>query len=126
VRAPSALRATADGGRRYGRFVLAISGWLVVVLVALRVGSPVRAPVAFLFVLSCPGAAVVRNWPGEDGLERLVLAVGVSMALAMIVAETLIETHTWSALLALSALALITTVGSLLPSAARPRRSGAS
>ena len=25
---------------------------------------------AFLFLLACPGAAVVRHWPSEDGLER--------------------------------------------------------
>ncbi len=121
-----ALSATARNWRRYARFLLAISGWFVVALVALRVGPVLRAPLAFLFVLSCPGAAVVRNWPGEDGLERSVLVLGVSMALAMIVAETLIETHTWSALVALSVLALITTIGALVPSAARPGQTRAS
>jgi hypothetical protein len=62
---------------------------------------------------------VVRHWPSEDGLDRSVLAVGVSMALTMVVAETLIVIHTWSVPVALATLALITTVGALLPGTLR-------
>ncbi len=77
---------------------------------------------AFLFLLACPGAAVVRHWPSEDGLERSVLAVGVSMALTMVVAETLIVTHAWSVPVALATLAVFTTVGALLPRSPRGER----
>ncbi len=101
------------------RLALAATGWFVVGLTALPIDGGLRMVAAFLFLLVCPGAAVVRHWPMADGLERSVVAVGVSMALTMVVAETLIVTHTWSALVALATLAVFTTVGALLP--VRPR-----
>lgn len=122
MRAFPAIQVAARTWRRYGRFALAISGWGVMAVSALPAGSPLRAAGAWLFLLSCPGAAVTRHWPGKDRLERWVLAVGVSMALTMVVAETSIVTHTWSPPLALAALALITTVGALLPGTSRPDR----
>ncbi len=122
MRANPAVHGAARRRRWAGRSALAGSGWLVLGLTALPAGSALRAGVVFLFLLSCPGAALVRHWPGHDGLERSVLAVGVSMALTMVVAETLVVTRTWSVPVALAALALITSIGALLPAPSSPRR----
>ena len=108
-------RMVASKWRTQARVGLAASGWFVLGLTALPISGGLRTVAAFLFLLVCPGAAVVRHWPSEDGLERAVLAVGVSMALTMVAAETLIVTHTWSAPAALATLAVFTTVGALLP-----------
>jgi hypothetical protein len=101
---------------------LAVSGWLVLLLTTLPFPTDLRATLAAVFLLACPGAAVVRHWPSEDWLERSVLAVGISMALTMVVAEALIVTHTWSVPVGLATLAVITTVGALLPGTLRTQR----
>jgi uncharacterized membrane protein len=120
MRPSFAARMLASKWRPQARLALAASGWFVLGLTTLPIGGGLRAVAAFIFLLACPGAAVVRHWPSEDGLERFVLAVGVSMALTMVVAETLIVTHTWSAPVGLAILAGFTTAGALVP--VNPRR----
>jgi hypothetical protein len=111
--------STAHRSLLYGRIALAASGWIVLALTALPLGSPERMAAASLFLLWCPGAALVRHWPGSDGMERTVLATAVSMSADMLVAEALIVAHFWSATLALAALSTITTVAALVPAAPR-------
>ena len=122
MRPPPAAGTVASRWRQHARLALAASGWFVLGLTALPIGGGLRTVAAFLFLLACPGAAVVRHWPSEDGLERAVLAVGVSMALTMVVAETLIVTQAWSVPVALATLAVFTTVGALLPRSPRGER----
>jgi uncharacterized membrane protein len=122
MRPSPAARMLAWKWRPSARLALAASGWFVLGLTPLPIGGGLRTVAAFIFLLACPGAAVVRHWPSEDGLERCVLAVGVSMALTMVVAETLIVTHAWSAPVALATLAVFTTVGALLPVSPRRER----
>ena len=122
MRPSPAAGPVASRWRQHTRLALAASGWFVLGLTALPVGGGLRTVAAFLFLLACPGAAVVRHWPSDDGLERSVLAVAVSMALTMVVAETLIVTHTWSVRVALAILAVFTAVGALLPVSPRGER----
>jgi hypothetical protein len=105
--------------QQVGLVLLAASGWVVLGLTALPSGTPVRQVAGFAFLLTCPGAALVRHWPGMDGLERLVLAVALSLSAAMLIAETLILAHAWSTPLALGGLAALTSAAALLPGAER-------
>jgi uncharacterized membrane protein len=104
--------------RSPGSIALASSGWVVLAATALPSGSIVRAACALVFVLSCPGAALVRFWPDPDVLERTVLAVALSTAIAMLVAEGLVVMGAWSSWLAIVLLATITTAAALLPARA--------
>jgi hypothetical protein len=92
---------------------------VVLGLTALPAGTLVRQVAGFAFLLTCPGAALVRHWPGVDGLERSALAVALSLSAAMLIAETLILAHAWSAPLAVAGLAALTSAGALVPGAAR-------
>jgi uncharacterized membrane protein len=112
----STVRPLSLPHRSRGAIVLACSGWVVLAATALPAGSILRAALAVAFVSACPGAALGRFWPERDLLERCVLAVAISTALAMLVAEGLILADFWSARLAVSVLATITTTASLLPS----------
>jgi hypothetical protein len=97
---------------------LASSGWTLLALTVLPAGSALRPAAVFGVVLACPGAAIVRHWPGSDRLERLVVAVATSVALAILLAEGLILIGAWSVTIALVILAGVTSVGALLPVAA--------
>jgi uncharacterized membrane protein len=68
--------------------LLAASGWVVLAVTTGAGYSPYRAVAVFAFVLVCPGLAVVRLLPVRDFLERLVLAVALSMSIAALIAET--------------------------------------
>ena len=70
MRPPPAAGTVASRWRHHARLALAASGWFVLGLTALPIGGGLRTVAAFLFLLACPGAAVVRHWPSEDGLER--------------------------------------------------------
>jgi uncharacterized membrane protein len=127
LRSLSRSQALMIAGLRHpfrDRIALAASGWVALALTALPLGSVVRAVAAFLFLLSCPGAALVRHWPVRDRLERAVLAVAVSMASAMLVAEALMVGRAWSAELALVGLAAVTSIAALLPGAVPSEHGG--
>jgi uncharacterized membrane protein len=104
---------------------LAASGWVALALTALPSVAPLRESVGFAFVLICPGAALVRHWPGQDRLERAVLAVGLSLSSVMLVAEVLVMSHAWSAPAALAGLAAVTSAGALAPGVTRQEGVGA-
>ncbi|MGC5343816.1 hypothetical protein ACPXCE_23530 [Streptomyces sp. DT24] len=113
------------------RLLPPLTGWLAVAATALPGGSPLRvAPVA-VFLLTGPGAAVLRvlrpalhrrravgpveEWDthherDSDRLELLVLAVLLSVGALVVLATVLMATHTFSGprvLLPLTALATL-------------------
>jgi hypothetical protein len=81
----------------------------------LPAGSVLRVTVSLVFLFLCPGAALVRHWPEANWLPRSVLAVAVSTALALLMAEGLIVVGAWSARFALVGLAGVTTGAAMLP-----------
>ena len=89
--------------------VLALSGWVALAATQLPGGSAVRAVPVSLFLLLAPGTAVVRGWLKVDALKRVVIAVAVSTAAAVLVGEALVLTGSWSTTLALALLAALTT-----------------
>jgi hypothetical protein len=103
------------GRVRCRQLALASSGWVLLALTALPSGSALRHAAAFGFILACPGAAIVRQWPGRDRLERVVVAVAISVALAILTAEGLLLVRAWSATVALVILAGVTSVCALAP-----------
>ncbi|WP_406836261.1 hypothetical protein ACICHK_07170 [Streptomyces sp. AHU1] len=106
------------------RWGLALSGWAAAAVVAFLPGALVlRAVVTTAFLLVCPGLAASR-WarPGAArirdrtaALERGVLTVTLSLSMAVLVAEPLFLTGTFTATRALLALAATTSVLALLP-----------
>ncbi|WAX78539.1 hypothetical protein [Streptomyces sp. KMM 9044] len=126
------------------RMLPPFAGWLALAALALPGGSPLRCAAVVVFLPAGPGAALVglcgpalrvrsARGPGErrdpdfvrhsDLLERLMLAVFVSVAAVMIVATVLIATHTFSARRVLLALTLLTTLAAFCP---RPHASPSS
>ncbi|WP_369195913.1 hypothetical protein [Streptomyces djakartensis] len=118
------------------RMVPPFGGWLALAALALPGGSPLRGTAVVLFLAAGPGAALVRvcapalaahpaEGPAEsreaefarrsDLLERLMLALFVSVAAVMLVATVLIATHTFSAQRVLLTLTLLTTIAALCP-----------
>jgi nucleoside recognition membrane protein YjiH len=59
-------------------------------------GAPVRPALVLWFFLICPGMAVVRLLGLKDHLTELTLAVALSIALDLIVAETMVLSNLWS------------------------------
>jgi hypothetical protein len=106
-----------------GSIVLALSGWVALALTFLPGGSVPRAAGAFAFLLFCPGAALVRHWPDKDRLARSVLAVAISMALAVLVSQGLTLAGTTSARLALVVLSIVTSIAAILPTGLGRERS---
>ncbi|AUG81119.1 hypothetical protein CFP65_6463 [Kitasatospora sp. MMS16-BH015] len=121
--------------------LLAASGWSALAATALDPGSPLRALVTGLFLLGCPGAAVVRAaWPGAGGrsfgpLGAVVLSVTLSSALSAVTAVGLYLAGAFTPGRLIVLLAGLTTVLALLrrrggpvlavprlPSGARQRR----
>jgi uncharacterized membrane protein len=124
LRPPHLLRA---GGRRVReaprwRLLLAASGWLTWVGLLLPAGSPVRVLLVLVFVLLCPGLAVSLLVPIREWAVRWVLAVALSMSLALLLntALTVVSNDSWP--LRLAVLASITTIAALLtPPTPTPR-----
>ncbi|MFJ9662028.1 hypothetical protein ACIRPR_29165 [Streptomyces griseoflavus] len=118
------------------RMLPPFSGWLALAALALPGGSPLRGAAVAVFLAAGPGAAltglcgpalrarpargpVESRDPGfarrSDLLERLMLAVLLSVGAVVIVATVLIATHTFSAQRVLLALTLLTTLAACCP-----------
>ncbi|MEU6235547.1 family 16 glycosylhydrolase [Kitasatospora sp. NPDC047058] len=105
------------------RALPALSGWTALVALLLPAGNPLRAVVAGAFLLAGPGAAAVAwarpgpSWRdrGPGRLSAASLAVVLSLALAMLTAEALFFTHSFTPGRAVLALTGLTTLLTLLP-----------
>ncbi|WP_405362458.1 family 16 glycosylhydrolase [Kitasatospora sp. NBC_00085] len=105
------------------RLLPALSGWIALAALLLQAGNPLRAVAAGIFLLVGPGAAAVA-WarPGPSWRERgpgrlsaAALTVTLSLALTMLVAEALFFRHSFTVGRTVLALALLTTLLTLLP-----------
>lgn len=105
------------------QLLLAGSGWVTWLGLLLPAGSPVRVLLVLGFVLTCPGLAVSLLLPLREAVVRWVLAVALSMSLAILLNTALTVISNDSLPLRLAVLASITTAAALLatPSAAAPQ-----
>ncbi|MEU9591354.1 hypothetical protein AB0D84_16740 [Streptomyces sp. NPDC048193] len=118
------------------RMLPAFGGWSALAALALADGSPLRGAVVGLFLALGPGAALVgicgpalraRRAEGPVGrrdadferhsdlLERLMLAVLLSVSAAILVATVLIAARAFSGDRTLLALTVLTTLAALCP-----------
>ena len=115
------------------RIALALSGWIALAATRLPAASPARVTIAALFLLTCPGLALVRI-PAAirarcghalEPLETAVLTVALSFAAGALVSEAFYLTDTFTPARAGAVLALITSAAALCPLPARvpPRAS---
>ncbi|MFJ3789809.1 family 16 glycosylhydrolase [Kitasatospora sp. NPDC090091] len=105
------------------RVLPALSGWAALATLLLPAGNPLRAVATGFFLLAGPGAAAVA-WarPGPSWRDRgpgrvsaAALTVTVSLALTMLTAEALFFTHSFTVGRAVLALAVLTTLLTVLP-----------
>lgn len=80
----------------------------VLAVVLADLDSPLRPALVLPFLLLAPGMAVVRLLRIPDTAAVLMLAVGLSLALASLVAGTMVYTGTWSPVGGLVGLTLFT------------------
>ena len=97
-------------GPRLVPLALVAAGAVVGAATALGVPGPLRGPLVIVFVLLCPGAAIVRLLRLRDPVAELSLAVAVSLALAVLVPAATLYSGAWSPSLALAVLIALTTV----------------
>ncbi|MFD9940599.1 hypothetical protein ACFWYW_16485 [Nonomuraea sp. NPDC059023] len=119
---------------RVSLLLLGLSGWVAVLVGHLAAGSAVRVVVTILFLVLCPGAAVlglVRPLLGRrdhtgDAMESGALAFAISVGLGMLVSEAYFLTSTFTMDRALITLAAITSAAALaaLITTSRARREG--
>ncbi|MFF5208967.1 hypothetical protein [Streptosporangium sp. NPDC000396] len=117
---------------RWPTLLLAVSGWLALLATQAAGGGVLRVAVSLIFLLTCPGAAVLalvhpflgpRDHTG-DAMESMALTLAISVALGIIVSEAFFLSGTFTMPAAMATLAAITSaaaLGSLL-TARRARR----
>jgi hypothetical protein len=93
-----------------------IVGWTVVTLAAVvfEVPVPLRVAVVVPFVLVAPGFGWAARFVPGDVAAVTAIGVGLSLAAAMLVGQTLALTGWWSPLAGLGALAAIAGAGAMV------------
>ncbi|WP_241266219.1 hypothetical protein [Streptomyces boncukensis] len=79
------------------------------------VHSALRAPLTLFFLLVAPAAALGSLLPRLDPLSRTVVAVTGALAVDLLVAQTLLAFHVWSARTGVAAVALLSGALLLIP-----------
>jgi hypothetical protein len=77
-------------------------------------GPPLQPAILFWFLLVCPGMAFVRLLRLDDRLAQWVLAIAVSIALGVVLTETMIYSHRWNPVGAILTLAALSIIGAAL------------
>lgn len=95
--------------------------WWPIILIASAVGmalatflnieAPIRPIIGFWFLLFCPGMACVRMFRIREPAVELVAAIALSMAVNIILSNTLVFASFWSPSVALAILIAITVIG---------------
>jgi uncharacterized membrane protein len=102
--------------------LLALSGWVVLAITIWLPAQPARSIAVFAFVLVVPGVAVIRLLPPREFLEQAVLAIALSMSLALLVAETTSIAHILRPTLALAILAAVCSAAAVTEMAREARK----
>lgn len=111
ARRPTGLSTGPKWQRDGWWLALAASGWLVVLLVVLAAPVPLRVVAVFGFATVGPGLPLAGLLKRCAPLERLALAVGVSVSLTTLLAEAMSLSGMWSPTLGMVALAVVCSAG---------------
>lgn len=104
---------TTGGGSRGSWWPPLLLSWLgLVVLALVLTGKPgvLRAALVIGYVMTVPGLACIRLLFLPDGLLQLVFGVGLSLALAVLVAQVMMYLGMWSPV---RGMAILVVIGSL-------------
>lgn len=93
--------------------VVAGSGLAALAAVVAEVGAPLQPVLVLWFVLVCPGLAVVGLLRLPSRLFALTLAVALSCALAVVVAQALLLAGAWRPMVGLLILLALTTLAAV-------------
>ncbi|MGV9776298.1 hypothetical protein [Streptosporangium sp. NPDC003464] len=101
--------------------LLAASGWLVLLVTEVPGAGPVRVAVSVVYLLTCPGAAVLalfrpllgRRDHAGDALESMALTVALSVSTGVIVSEAFFLSGRFTMPAAVTALAGVTSAAAL-------------
>lgn len=107
---------------RSGLFAVALSGWVVVALELAHAPTASRTAATFLFAFFAPGLAVVLVLKSRDFLEQVVLSIALSLAIDVLVTESLALAHRFTGLLASLVLASLTSAISLVAALSHRQR----
>lgn len=95
-------------------------GWPIIILIsALVMGivsftrAPFRPAVAFWFLMVCPGMAFVQLLHLKEWVMELTLAIAMSIAINIIVSETMVLAGIWSPKGGLLTIICITMLGAI-------------
>ncbi|GAA4234853.1 putative membrane protein [Streptosporangium album] len=106
---------------RWPLLLLATSGWLTLLVTQVADTGPLRVTVSVVFLLTCPGAAVLalarpllgrRDHTG-DAMESMALTVAISVSVGIIVSEAFFMSGTFTMRAAVTVLAAITSAAAL-------------
>lgn len=129
-RPPSGARRPVSTAASLALGAAAGAGILGAVLALADIGSPLRAPLTLLFLLTAPGAAIATVLGRMDPLGRAVVAGAGALAVDLLVAQAMLTMHLWSIRGGVAAVAVFSValplVGALLRRAGRApgRRAG--
>jgi hypothetical protein len=117
--------AAGGGGRdAWPPVMLLLIGVAVLTLVVVRAPAAVRAAPVIAYVMTVPGLACVRLARLPDRLAEFALAVGLSLALGVVVAQAMIYLRVWSPTLGIITLIVIASIAAcveLMSIRRRPR-----
>lgn len=105
------IRRAPAGGRWAWALVITASAITAVAAVYGLVLPPVRTVAVFWFLLVCPGMAFVGLLRVRERLLEWTLAVALSLALGVVVAQVMLFTGGWTASGGVVALALLALLG---------------
>jgi len=91
--------------------IIVVSSLGVSLMVFRDIASPLRSLTGFWFLFICPGMALVPLLRIKDRLTELILAIALSLALDMIVAEAVLYAGMWSSKVTLAVLICISLAG---------------
>ncbi|MFJ2031634.1 hypothetical protein [Streptosporangium sp. NPDC087985] len=106
---------------RWPLLLLATTGWLTLLVTQVAGVGPLRVTVSVVFLLTCPGAAVLalarpllgrRDHTG-DAMESMALTLALSVSTGIIVSEAFFMSGTFTMRAAVTALAAVTSAASL-------------
>lgn len=83
---------------------LVVVGAILLGVVWVDASTPLRGPVTVLFLLLAPGASIVAHLQVPEPALELSLIVAVSLAVDVLVAQSLVWTGSWSPRIGLTVL----------------------
>ncbi|MCX4833524.1 hypothetical protein OG746_32810 [Streptomyces sp. NBC_01016] len=102
-----------------------VAGGAGLVLALSHAGSPLRGPLALLFLLAAPGVAFAAALRGLDPWARALTSVAGAIAVVMLVAQGMLAVHRWSVDGGVIAVAVLSASAFLLQWIIRQLRGGA-